>query len=629
MGMDRASAAFAVALFSLAGAAGALGLATLTENPATENPLMGGTENMALTWPMFHHDLSRTGYSESTAPGSSNLIWSFGTGSYVFSSPAVAEDGMTYVGTAPGAGGSGRLYAIDSDGMVDWSFLTGDRIYSSAAIGPDNTIYVGSDDGKLYALYDNGSLKWSYTTGSSVQSSPGVDANGNIYFGSGKDIFTLNPNGTLKWKYATGSSVVSSPAVVDGRVYVGSYDDNIYCLDAENGGLIWSFTTGDFVYSSPAVAYGKVFLGSKDYKVYCLNAGNGGLIWSFMTGARVYSSPAVAAGKVYVGSCDYKVYCLDAENGELIWNFATGGYVYSSPAIAQGKLFVGSYDSKVYCFGDIYGVSISITPEYQGGIPENTLDYTVNVMNTGGAEDTYSLTVVDNAGWNPTILPPSLTVPAGENGVATLSVTIPEDAEYCTKDNIIVTATSQGDNTVKASDSCLAHAILVKKAIYPSADIYAFDEYSRSQLKFDISSIPPGSNILSAKLWLCRFAADGWDGNVVLTRVDNQVWDETITASEFDAQALADEENYVGKFTSHGWDNLDVLNKVMVDHGAGHAYVSFRLRWANDSGSEPSVGIRDGRFLAIESQSDNLHIVFYSREYDGCDPYLWVSYVPS
>jgi len=168
----------------------------------------------------------------------------------------------------------------------------------------------------------------------------------------------------------------------------------------------------------------------------------------------------------------------------------------------------------------------------------------------------------------------------------------------------------------------------VRTVIYPTADVYAFGGYSRTQLKFDISSIPLQGRILSAKLWLYRLAADGWDGGVTLNRVDDQLWSENITASQFDGQTLTNGENYASKFTTHGWDNLNALNQLDVDYSAGHAYTSFRLRWANDNGSEPSIGVDDGRFLAIESESDNLEIVFYSSEYNGRDPYLEVVYIP-
>jgi len=158
-----------------------------------------------------------------------------------------------------------------------------------------------------------------------------------------------NTNKTI-WNYTTGSYVYSSPAVADGKVYVGSCDNKVYCLDALTGEHIWNYTTGQYVDSSPAVADGKVFVGSFDGKVYCLNALTGAHIWNYTTGSYVRSSPAVADGKVYIGSDDYKVYCLDASTGAYIWSYTTGHEVHSSPAVADGKVFVGSRDGKVYAF---------------------------------------------------------------------------------------------------------------------------------------------------------------------------------------------------------------------------------------------------------------------------------------
>jgi parallel beta-helix repeat protein len=170
----------------------------------------------------------------------------------------------------------------------------------------------------------------------------------------------------------------------------------------------------------------------------------------------------------------------------------------------------------------------------------------------------------------------------------------------------------------------------IRTVIYPTADVYAFGEYgteySRTQLKFDISSILPQGRILSAKLWLRRFAADGWDGGVTLNRVDDQLWGENITASEFDSQAITNEETRAGKFTSSGWDYLDATDQLNSDYGAGNTYASFRLRWANDNGSEPSIEIDDGRFLVIDGSSFSLFL--YSSEYDDSDPYLEIVYVP-
>lgn len=163
--------------------------------------------------------------------------------------------------------------------------------------------------------------------------------------------------------------------------------------------------------------------------------------------------------------------------------------------------------------------------------------------------------------------------------------------------------------------------------IYPVADIYAFGKYSRSQLKFDISTIPHGAEIISAELWLYRLVEESWDGNITVYRVDNQIWDETISAKEFNAQTLTDGENLENKFMSHGWDNIDVFDQMKVDYEAKHVYTSFRLRWAGDNGSEPSGAIDDGLFLVIQSEIDNLGVFFWSSEYVGYHPYLKVVYL--
>ena len=78
----------------------------------------------------------------------------------------------------------------------------------------------------------------------------------------------------LKWSYANGtldSFANSSPAVVNGIVYFGSNDGNVYALNASTGAKVWSYTTGGGIVSSPAVANGAVFVGSGDGNVYALS----------------------------------------------------------------------------------------------------------------------------------------------------------------------------------------------------------------------------------------------------------------------------------------------------------------------------------------------------------------------
>jgi outer membrane protein assembly factor BamB len=65
--------------------------------------------------------------------------------------------------------------------------------------------------------------------------------------------------------------MVSSPAVGGGVVYIGSFDGNVYAIDAQSGQKEWAFQTGDIVHSSPAVVNGVVYVGSFDGNLYAFS----------------------------------------------------------------------------------------------------------------------------------------------------------------------------------------------------------------------------------------------------------------------------------------------------------------------------------------------------------------------
>ena len=71
--------------------------------------------------------------------------------------------------------------------------------------------------------------------------------------------------------------------MVNGVVYIGSDDSNLYALNASTGAKLWSYATGAAVQSSPAVANGVVYFGSDDGNVYALNASTGAKLWSYFT----------------------------------------------------------------------------------------------------------------------------------------------------------------------------------------------------------------------------------------------------------------------------------------------------------------------------------------------------------
>jgi len=217
---------------------------------------------------------------------------------------------------------------------------------------------------------EDNTILWTYNTKSEISSSPAV-VNGKVYIGSNNNnIYCLDANnGDLIWNYTALYRVRSSPAVSGGKVYIGSDDFKLYCLDAENGSKIWDYETGDEVVSHPVIFDSKIYFGSKDRKVYCLDSENGKSIWNYTVGS-VTSSPAISDGKVYIGSGNSKVYCLNAENGTKLWEYTTGYTIGSSPAISNGKVYIGSHDNKVYCLNAENGTKIwDYTTDF--GIPSS------------------------------------------------------------------------------------------------------------------------------------------------------------------------------------------------------------------------------------------------------------------
>ena len=148
--------------------------------------------------------------------------------------------------------------------------------------------------------------------------------------------------------------------VVNGVVYIGSMDGNLYALNASAGALLWSYDVGTFSGVSPSVANGVVYVGSTNATndttgtLYALNASTGAKLWSYtvVVGGFLFSSPAVANGIVYAASDDGSLYALNATTGAKLWSYAIGGHDISSPTIVNGVVYIrsGFGDGNTYAF---------------------------------------------------------------------------------------------------------------------------------------------------------------------------------------------------------------------------------------------------------------------------------------
>jgi len=210
-------------------------------------------------------------------------------------------------------------------------------------------------------------------------------AGGLCFFGSGgsgaegekQDLFAVDSaTGQEVWHNEYDYPVWGAPAVVDGRVYIGIGNGNVdlsddepygavECLEASTGASVWKYELPDSVLGATAVVDGKVYAGSRDGKLYCLDAATGDEVFHYATSPddepmAIVSSPAVAAGQVIFGCEDGKLRSVDAQTGALSWEFDAGSLdalaptdarILPSPAVAGGCVFCGADNYFFFCLG--------------------------------------------------------------------------------------------------------------------------------------------------------------------------------------------------------------------------------------------------------------------------------------
>ena len=131
-------------------------------------------------------------------------------------------------------------------------------LFSPAAA--DGVIYIGSSAESIYALdsHRKSNLAGPYLRRSLRRTGSGEW--GCLCSGRWHWLSSLRlqcGHGTTAMERAAGGGH-SSPAVVDGIVYVGSTDNNLYALNAATGQLVWKQLT-ESADSPPAVANGVVY----------------------------------------------------------------------------------------------------------------------------------------------------------------------------------------------------------------------------------------------------------------------------------------------------------------------------------------------------------------------------------
>ncbi len=165
-----------------------------------------------------------------------------------------------------------------------------------------------------------------------------------------------------------------SPVAADEMLLVPSMvNDSVTAYDTETGEQRWRFYTGGPVRLAPIADGGRVYFGSDDGYLYCVDDADGRLVWRYRGGPsdrrvlgneRLISTWPVRGGVVLSGGTLYFsagvwpfmgifVHAVNAESGRVVWTNSGSGSIYTtqphgSPAFAgfvpRGHLAANSSD---------------------------------------------------------------------------------------------------------------------------------------------------------------------------------------------------------------------------------------------------------------------------------------------
>lgn len=242
-----------------------------------------------------------------------------------------------------------------------WEFPTLGEIWGAAAALPNGNIVFGALNNTVTCVNPNtGKQVWQFPTAGSVSLAPTVDpVTGRIFFGTldGK-LYCLDSNGSQQWLKELGSPLAGQVALSGDHVVAVAYSGNVQLYAKSNGANGWGLKLPAFISAPPTVSPdGMVFVGCQDGSMYALTSG--AVSWSKKTANEIWSGAAVSdIGVVYFGSNDGWLYA-QKKGGQDLWSREIKGQLWGRPLWTNDNtVYVASTSKYVHKLDAIDGTPI-------------------------------------------------------------------------------------------------------------------------------------------------------------------------------------------------------------------------------------------------------------------------------
>ena len=259
------------------------------------------------------------------------------------SAPAAYDEAQAYI---PLRGGKLTAVAL-TDGHTNW---TVDAPTTLRPATGQMLVFVASEKTLLALNVADGHERWRVGLEGSATVAPLFDT-GWLFVGTddGHLVALRAIDGQILWRLDAGAGLSASPAPSGNNIYVPLRDGRIIAADRRTGTALWTRKLPGFPAEMLALD-DRLFVGSNDNFLYCLNASDGEIMWRSRTGADVASTPVVDEHRVYFVSLDNMLRALNRKNGVQQWKKALPFRPLWSPLKAADTVMVAGIAGQLRAF---------------------------------------------------------------------------------------------------------------------------------------------------------------------------------------------------------------------------------------------------------------------------------------
>lgn len=160
---------------------------------------------------------------------------------------------------------------------------------------------------------------------------------------------------TIQWSFPAGDSIECSPVTVKDRVYFGTRNGVVYCLDSATGKQAWQFSVDYKMDVNGAIGTWKdrVFFGSANGRLYIVDATSGTLEQKIKASPNLLPikeppSPVNDKAATFLNCGSKFLTAVDLSSGEILW---TQSYqqrrLIGQPMIRPGYVYVATSSGEI------------------------------------------------------------------------------------------------------------------------------------------------------------------------------------------------------------------------------------------------------------------------------------------